>query len=43
MTYHMRTGRGGRKRSGSALYVGIGKNSKLSFIQRELGDPYQLV
>jgi hypothetical protein len=34
----MRTGREGRKRSGSGvLCVGIGKKSKLSFIHRQLG------
>jgi hypothetical protein len=40
MTYYIRTGRGGRERSGGgALCVGIGKKSKLSFIHRQLGHP----
>ena len=35
MMFHMRTGRGGRKRTGSrALRIGIGKKSKLTFIRK---------
>jgi hypothetical protein len=44
MPYHMRSGRGARKCSGSGAWcIGTGKKSKLSFIQRQLGHPYQLV
>jgi hypothetical protein len=40
----MRTGRRGTKRNSSgALCAGVGKKSKLSFIHRHLGHPYQLV
>jgi hypothetical protein len=41
---HMRTGCRGRKRSGShALYIGLGKKSKLAFIHGQLTQPYQLL
>jgi hypothetical protein len=44
MVCHMRTGRGGRKRSGSrALSIGVGVKSKLTFVQGQLPQPHQQV
>ena len=40
----MRTGRGGRKRSGSrALCIGVGEKCKLTFIHGQLAQPRQCV
>jgi hypothetical protein len=44
MLCHMRTGRGGRKRSGSRpLSIGVGEKSKLTFIHGQLAQLHQRV